>query len=70
MPRYRVVNNLSDFIFGMVNAVGIIMLGIGIVLGELAVEILEIVPEGEWLLCLCGRRGVFLCQENSDPIMN
>ncbi len=37
----QVVNNLSDFIFGLVRAVGMIMLGFGIVLVGLSLKSLD-----------------------------
>ena len=41
----QVVNNLSDFIFGLVRAVGMIMLGFGIVQIGLCPQIPRPVPE-------------------------
>ena len=67
-----VVNNLSDFIFGLIRAIGMILLGFGIVWSDPCdwydfarlwyradwseLKIPRPVPEGEWFSDPCGRR--------------
>lgn len=62
-----VVNNLSDFIFGLVRAVGMIMLGFGIVQIGLVPEISRSLSESKWLSDPCRRRCDYFCKRDFDP---
>ena len=49
-----VVNNLSDFIFGMIRAVGMILLGWGIVQVGMSIQSHDASQRTQGLLCLFG----------------
>ncbi len=63
-----VVNNLSDFIFGLVRAVGMIMLGFGIVQIGLSLKSSRPVPESKRLLTLAGGVVITFAKEILTPI--
>ena len=50
----RVVNNLSDFIFGMIRAVGMILLGWGIVQVGMSIQSHDASQRTQGFLCLFG----------------
>ena len=50
-----VVNNLSDFIFGLIRAVGMILLGFGIVTNWSFFKEPRSQSEGEWVFNTCRR---------------
>jgi len=49
-----VVNNLSDFIFGLIRAVGLILLGWGIVQVGMSIQSYDASQRTQGLLCLFG----------------
>ena len=59
-----VVNNLSDFIFGLIRAVGMIMLGFGIV--QIGLSLKSHDPESKRLFDPCRRRHHYLCKRDFD----
>ena len=62
-----VVNNLSDFIFGLIRAVGLILLGWGIVQVGLSFQIPRSQPAQQRLSHPCGRHRHHLRQRDSEP---
>ena len=61
-----VVNNLSDFIFGLIRAIGLILLGFGIVQVGLSLKSHDPSQRANGFLT-CGRYHHHLCQGNPDP---
>lgn len=62
-----VVNNLSDFIFGLIRAVGLILLGWGIVQVGLSFQSHDPSPAQQRLSHPCGRHRHHLCQRDPEP---
>lgn len=62
-----VVNNLSDFIFGLVRAVGMIMLGFGIVQIGLSLKSHDPSQRANGFLTHCRRRCDYFCKRDFDP---
>jgi len=60
-----VVNNLSNFIFGLFRAIGLILLGFGIV--QIGFEIQRSEPKGQRVPYTGWRRHYYLCQGDTDP---
>ena len=56
-----VVNNLSDFIFGLIRAIGMILLGFGIVQVGLSLKSHD---PSQWLPDSCGRCHYHFCERN------
>ena len=56
-----VVNNLSDFIFSLIRAIGLILLGFGVVQIGLS---LKSKPEGKWIFDFSRRRHHYLCKRD------
>ncbi len=62
-----VVNNLSDFIFGLIRAIGLILLGFGIVQVGLSLKSLTTrLSESQRFPDSCGRYHHYLCKGNPD----
>ena len=59
-----VVNNLSDFIFGLIRAVGMILLGFGIV--QIGLSLKSHDPSQKRLFDPCRRRHHYLCKRDFD----
>ena len=62
-----VVNNLSDFIFGLIRAIGLILLGFGIVQVGPLFEVSRPVSESQRFPDPCRRYHHHLCKGNPDP---
>lgn len=54
-----VVNNFSDFMFGMIRAIGMILLGFGIVQVGLSLK-------SQWVYDSCWWNRDYLCQRNTE----
>ncbi len=63
----QVVNNLSDFIFGLIRAIGLILLGFGYRSGRSFAQISRSVSEGKRLSDFGGRRYHYLRKRNPYP---
>ena len=63
----EVVNNLSEFIFGLIRAVGLILLGWGIVQVGLSLQSHDPSQRSNGFLTLAGGIVITFFQRNSDP---
>ena len=63
-----VVNNLSDFIFGLIRAVGLILLGWGIVQVGMSIQSHDASQRTQGLLCLFGGLLITFAKEILDLI--
>lgn len=59
-----VVNNLSTFIFSLIRAIGLILLGWGIVQVGLSLQSHDPSQRSQGFLTLCGRAGHYVCKRN------
>lgn len=62
-----VVNNLSSFIFGLIRAIGLILLGFGVVQVGLSLKSHDPSQRANGFLTLAGRRHHYLCQGDPRP---
>ena len=62
-----VVNNLSDFIFGLIRAIGLILLGFGIVQVGLSLKSHDPSQRANGFPDSCRRYHHYLCKGNPDP---
>ncbi len=67
MTRLPWSNNLSNFIFGLIKAVGMIMLGFGIVQVGLSLKSHDPSQRANGFLTLAGGVGYYFCKRDSDP---
>lgn len=61
-----VVNNLSEFIFGLIRAIGIILLAFGIVQVGLSLKSHDPSPTLQWIFDSCRRHHHHLCARNTE----
>ena len=62
-----VINNLSDFIFGLIRAVGMILLGFGVVQIGLSLKSHDPQPAGQRFSHFGRRRCHYVCEGDFDP---
>ena len=62
----QVVNNLSDFVFSLIRAIGLILLGFGIVQIGLSQEPRS-QPKGKWIFDPRRRRDHHVCEGDTRP---
>ena len=61
-----VINNLSTFIFGLIRAIGMILLGIWNCAGWFITEISRSKPESQWILNISRWCHYYICKRNPE----